>query len=50
MALGLPRLMEELWRELPHRPTLSERWVIRPRGANLAEEKPRHLVHVDLRH
>jgi hypothetical protein len=33
-------LVEELKRALPHHPTSSRRWDVRPRGAGLGEEEP----------
>jgi hypothetical protein len=50
MAPGPPCLAEELWHALPRCPTSSGRWDIKTHGANLAEEKPQHLVCVDPGH
>jgi hypothetical protein len=47
-AHGSSCLVEELWRALPCRPTLFGRWDVGPRGVDLAEKEPWHLVHVDL--
>jgi hypothetical protein len=43
-------LIEGLRRALPRHPTLFGRWDVGPRGADLAEKEPRHLVLVDPDH
>jgi hypothetical protein len=50
MVFGLSCLMEELRHALPRRPTSYERWDVGPRGADLVETEPQHLVRVGLGH
>jgi hypothetical protein len=50
MVFGLSCLMEELRHALPHRPTSYGRWDVGPRGADLVETEPQHLVRVGLGH
>jgi hypothetical protein len=50
IASGPLCLVDELRRVLPHHPTSSRRQDVGPRGADLVDEDPWHLVLTDLGH